>query len=104
DPRLLVGPHLDAPAREVRRELAAGHRLVDELRGDRPQEIVLAVEEGEPFGLALLDDVDLDAPHARQALALEVLLDPAVALVLAARGFGRLPAKIRVGLVDAARR
>jgi hypothetical protein len=54
--------------------------------GGSAEEIVLAVEEGEPFGLALLDDVDLDAPDQRKGLAGEVLDDAPVALVLASGG------------------
>ena len=55
----------DAATLEKWRELAVGHR--ERRVGARQlEEIVLAVQEGEPARLLLLDDVDLHAVHQRQ--------------------------------------
>ena len=66
-----AAPRGRCPGRELRLQLAADERLVDELGGHVVEHVDLAVEEREPARLPLLDDADLDAPGNRQALALE---------------------------------
>ena len=89
--------------REVGRELAAGQRDVGEVLGQRADVVVLAVEEGEPARLRLVHDVDLDAPHDRQPLALEARVDGAARLVGAGVAVEDLLAVAGVGLEHQAR-
>ena len=59
----------------MRRRLAAGHGDVDELGRHALDQVVLAIEEGQPTRLRGLDDVDLDAVEQRQRAAGELLRD-----------------------------
>ena len=74
---------------EVGRQLAVGHRLVDEVLRRALDEVVLAIEEGQPARLVLLDDADLDAIDHRQAAALEARLER-LALGIVRRGIDLL--------------
>ncbi len=70
-----VGGHVHALPRQVGRELSPGKRDIGEFLGQRPEVIVLAVQEREPARLRLVDDVDLDAPDDRKPASQQVRVD-----------------------------
>ena len=60
---------LHAALGEVGRQLPAGQRHRGQVGRQRRDDVVLAVQEGQPARLRLLDDADLDAVQQRQPLA-----------------------------------
>jgi hypothetical protein len=98
DPRDLIGRRGDALLLQVGRELAARQRDLREVLGHGTDDVVLAVEEGEPARLVLVDHIHLDAADDGQALALQARCDLARAGVVAGFALEELLAEVGVRL------
>ena len=77
--------HADAALGQVGRELVVGNGDVRKLGRQAFEQILLAVQEGQPARLRFLDDRDLHLVDHRQAAALELLCDGLQPLVTGGR-------------------